>query len=61
MEKEEVADLGPKADHAGKSELTAYFCVSRTRMVLRQLFKQPDTEAKKSDEGSGSLFLWAES
>jgi len=57
MAREEVADL-----HAGANgELTAYFCVSRTRMVLRQLFTQSDTEAKKSDEGSGSLFLWAQS
>jgi hypothetical protein len=41
-------------------ELTAYFCVSRTRMVLRMLFK-PSTEAKKRDEGGGSLLLWQES
>jgi hypothetical protein len=58
MEKDEVADLSAKGVNG---ELTAYFCVSRTRMVLRQLFTQPDTEAKKSDEGSGSLFLWAQS
>jgi hypothetical protein len=61
LEKDEVADLSAKTDYSVNGELTAYFCVSRTRMVLRQLFKQPDTEAKKSDEGSGSLFLWAES
>jgi hypothetical protein len=41
-------------------ELTAYFCVSRTRMVLRTLFK-PSTEAKKRDESGGSLLLWEES
>jgi hypothetical protein len=55
----EVADL--RRDGAGISgELTAYFCVSRTRMVLRHLFNQPGTEAKKQDESSGSLFLWSE-
>jgi hypothetical protein len=58
LEKDEVVDLSSKGVNG---ELTAYFCVSRTRMVLRQLFKQPDTEAKKNDEGSGSLLLWAES
>jgi hypothetical protein len=61
LERDEVADLTTGAAPAANGELTAYFCVSRTRMVLRQLFKQPDTEAKKSDEGSGSLFLWAQS
>jgi hypothetical protein len=59
MDAAEVADL--LVDRKGISgELTAYFCVSRTRMVLRHLFNQPDTEAKKHDESGGSLFLWSE-
>jgi hypothetical protein len=45
---------------AASGELTAYFCVSRTRMVLGHLFNQRDTEAKKDDESGGNLFLWAE-
>jgi len=59
MDAAEVAELrGERAGITG--ELTAYFCVSRTRMVLRHLFNQPGTEAKKHDESGGSLFLWSE-
>jgi len=59
----EVADL--LHGEAGRAalaaaELTAYFCVSRTRMVLRHLFDHADTEAKGSNESGGSLLLWAE-
>jgi hypothetical protein len=61
LEKAEVADLAGETRPAAAGELTAYFCVSRTRMILRQLFNQPDTEAKKDDESGGSLFLWTES
>jgi hypothetical protein len=46
--------------HPGSGQLTAYFCVSRTRMVLRHVFTQPRTEAKKRDESGGSLLLWSE-
>jgi hypothetical protein len=60
MPKAEVAAL-TAGRRAASGELTAYFCVSRTRMVLRHLFNQPDTEAKKHDESGGSLFLFAES
>ena len=60
MDKTEVADL-MEGGTAVSGELTAYFCVSRTRMVLRHLLNQPRTEAKKNDESGGSLFLWAES
>ncbi|HEY9594095.1 MAG TPA: hypothetical protein VHE79_06445 [Spirochaetia bacterium] len=55
----EVADL-TDGRAAASSELTAYFCVSRTRMVLRHLLNKPDTEARKNDESGGSLLLWAE-
>jgi hypothetical protein len=55
----EIADLVDER-HSGSGVLTAYFCVSRTRMVLRHLFK-PRTEAKKRDESGGSLLLWSES
>ena len=62
LEKSEVAEIVEGAlKRACASELTAYFCVSRTRMVLRNLFNENTREAKASDEGSGSLFLWSES
>jgi len=60
LDKAEVADIVDERRPAS-GELTAYFCVSRTRMVLRNLFKQPRTEAKKNDESGGSLLLWSES
>ena len=59
LDRTEVADLADER-HKGSGELTAYFCVSRTRMVLRHLFRQPRTEGKKKDESGGSLLLWAE-
>ena len=63
--REEVAVLlehsPPAGNGSGSGELTAYFCVSRTRMVLRHLFNHADTEAKRKDESGGSFLLWAES
>ena len=56
----EVADIAD-GRRPGSGELTAYFCVSRTRMVLRHLFMQAKTKGKKKDESGGSLLLWAES
>jgi hypothetical protein len=56
LEKAEVAELG-----GGRSDLTAYFCVSRVRMILRKLFSAAGTEAEKGNESSGDLFLWKES
>jgi len=67
LSREEVGDLrhDGRAKGAGSDwasgELTAYFCVSRTRMVLRHFFNHADTEARNNDESGGSLFLWAES
>ena len=43
------------------AEITAYFCVSRTRMILRSLFNEIKTEGKTRDESGSSLFLWKES
>lgn len=43
------------------AQLTAYFCVSRARMILRGLFNEPKTEGKTSNESGGSLLLWQES
>jgi hypothetical protein len=68
LERAEVADLpgaaaaGTKgaARRAAPGELTAYFCVSRTRMILRHLFNTPQAEGKKENESGGNLFLWAE-
>ncbi|MGA2977698.1 MAG: hypothetical protein ABSF77_20550 [Spirochaetia bacterium] len=59
LDKKEVAGLSD-GRRTAPGELTAYFCVSRTRMVLRRLFNQKDTEAKKRDESGGSFLLWAE-
>jgi hypothetical protein len=65
--REEVADLlkdsraNAAGNGSGSGELTAYFCVSRTRMVLRHLFNHADTEEKRKDESGGSFLLWAES
>jgi hypothetical protein len=61
MEKAEVAPLLEGRPRSSAGEITAYFCVSRTRMILRHLFKQHETEAKKDDESGGGLFLWAQS
>jgi hypothetical protein len=71
MEKAEVAGLpgvaGAAAGGARRSapaEITAYFCVSRTRMILKNLFAAEQPEGKKSgdknDESGGNLFLWTE-
>ncbi len=60
LEKAEVADL-PGSARPASGELTAYFCVSRTRMVLRHLFATEEMEGKKVNESSGNLLLWAES
>ncbi|HUI72728.1 MAG TPA: hypothetical protein VL354_19555 [Spirochaetia bacterium] len=43
------------------AQLTAYFCVSRVRMILRGLFNEPTSEGKTSNESGGSLLLWQES
>jgi hypothetical protein len=60
LDKREVADL-TAGGRSEPGEVTAYYCVSRTRMVLRHLFKQQDTEAKKQHESGGGFLLWAES
>jgi hypothetical protein len=60
LDRAEVAELRAVDRHAS-GELTAYFCVSRTRMILRHLFNHTEAEAKKHDESGGSLLLWAES
>jgi hypothetical protein len=57
--REEVAELLAE-ERAAPAELTAYFCVSRTRMVLAHLFNHADTEEKENNESGGSLLLWAE-
>ena len=69
LDRSEVRELEALSDAAGEergsrglaAQLTAYYCVSRTRMVLRSLFTQPHTETRKDDESSGSLFPWAQS
>ncbi len=43
------------------AQLTAYFCVSRARMILRRLFSETPTEGKTNNESGGSLLLWQES
>jgi hypothetical protein len=60
LECAEVEDLRAGGGRVS-GELTAYFCVSRTRMILRHLFDHTEAEAKKQDESGGSLLLWAES
>jgi hypothetical protein len=52
------ASGGPSG--SGAAQLTAYFCVSRARMILRGLFSEEKTEAKEKDESGGSLLLWQE-
>ncbi len=56
----------PRSSPAGRlgsaaAQLTAYFCVSRARMILRGFFAQPKSEGKTNNESGGSLFLWQES
>jgi hypothetical protein len=58
MDRAEVEAL-PDRERPASGALTAYFCVSRTRVVLRTLLKQ--TEARQKDAGGGSLLLWSES
>jgi hypothetical protein len=58
MDRAEVEGL-PDQGRPAAMTLTAYFCVSRTRMVLRTLLKP--AEAKRNDESGGSLLLWSES
>jgi hypothetical protein len=50
-----------RAQRTSTAVLTAYFCVSRTRMILKSLFDEPETEARTSNESSGSLLFWQES
>jgi hypothetical protein len=65
LERSEVSGLEGHRSGRGRrtstAELTAYFCVSRTRMILQSLFDEPEMEAKTSDESGGSLLLWQES
>ncbi len=42
------------------AQVTAYFCVSRTRMILQNLFAGTQKEGRKRDESGGSLLLWQE-
>ena len=60
LEKAEVADLTGAGRRASAGELTAYFCVSRARMVLRHVLAKPETEVQKDNESGGSFFLWSE-
>lgn len=60
-EVEAILDDSPRSRPRGcPAEITAYFCVSRTRMILRSLFNEK-TEAKTTDESGSSLLLWQES
>ena len=52
---------GPQYLGSAAAQLTAYFCVSRARMILRSLFNETPTEGKTSNESGGSLLLWQES
>jgi hypothetical protein len=56
LEKNEVRGL-----EGARAELTAYFCVSRTRMILRSLFSGVKKEADGDNASSGDLFLRKES
>jgi hypothetical protein len=64
LEKMEADELGGGLLREGSgvysAETTAYFCVSRTRMILRDIFRQRETEVRSSDEGGGSFLLWQE-
>lgn len=58
----DAAGRRPGRGRRGSSaEITAYYCVSRTRMILQSLFPRPDTEGRKRDESGGGLLLWQES
>jgi len=56
-----LLEAGGGTAGSAAAELTAYFCVSRARMILRSLFVEKKTEAKTSHESGGSLLLWQES
>jgi hypothetical protein len=53
-----------KAEAAGlsgaRAELTAYYCVSRARMILAALFHEEHTEEGGRDESGSGLLLWPE-
>jgi hypothetical protein len=51
----------PRYLGSAAAQLTAYFCVSRARMILRSLFSETPTEGKTNNESGGSLLLWQES
>jgi hypothetical protein len=72
LERAEVSGLvgngaaagGPRAARQGRAlpaQVTAYFCVSRARMILQNLFTETESEGRKRDESGGSLLLWQES
>ena len=51
LDKREVADLAGK-----RGELTAYFCVTRLREILRSLLLDGTEKKEENDEGWASLF-----
>ena len=57
------AKLAWSGPHPGSAaaQLTAYFCVSRVRMILRALFSELPSKGKANNESGDSLFLWQES
>jgi len=57
-----VMDLEETEGLSGdKGEITAYFCISRIRKVLRNLFASVmETKEKTEHESGGSLFQWQE-
>jgi hypothetical protein len=56
LNKKEVADLG-----SSRGEITAYYCVSRLRQILRGLLAEEEPKSGVENESSGSLFHWEES
>jgi hypothetical protein len=57
---EGTARSSARGRRAPSAELTAYYCVSRTRMILQNLFPRSGTEGRKQDESGGGLLLWQE-
>ena len=55
LNKKEVADLG-----SSRGEITAYYCVSRLRQILRGLLAEEEPDSGVEDESSASLFHWEE-
>ncbi len=55
LEKAEAAGLA-----GGPAELTAYYCVSRARMILAALFHEEHPQEDGRDESGGGLLLWPE-